>query len=293
VGGAPVATQQADWDIVSGIGITALAVSAARAVETSRPDRLVDDPHAVAFVQAAPTDPPLAVHADPSRPTDPMQSFSSYMGVRSRFFDTYFAAAGPTQVVVLAAGLDTRGYRLDWPADTVLYELDVPKVLGFKERVLAEHDVRPRCELRPVRVDLRDDWPAALLAAGFDRDRPTAWLAEGLLPFLPDDATRALFAHVHALSAVGSTLAAEHVHGDIADLVTQPPMSEMRSKLGFSVADMWPTDKTFEPADWLTEHGWTATATPADQLARDYGRPFGPELAAMRASRLISARRTT
>lgn len=284
-------SQQADWDIVSGIGITALGVSAARAIETHRPDRLVDDPHAVAFVRAAPTEPPMPTRPDQIEPGETWDALSQYLGIRSRFFDMYFAAAGPTQVVLVAAGLDTRSHRLDWPTDTVVYELDMPKVLQFKARVLAEQHSRPRCELRSVLVDLREDWPAALLAAGFDRGRPTAWLAEGLLPFLPDDAATTLFADMDALSAPGSTIAVEHMEGDAAALADQRPMKSMREEFGFTVMDMWPTGKRFEPADWLSEHGWTPTVWPIDELATTYGRPFGPDMAAMRVSRLITARR--
>lgn len=287
-------TERADWDIVTGVGFTALAVAAARSVETHRPEPLVDDPYAEAFVEAARS--PVPMPTGPDRTADPSWVLmSTYMGVRSRFFDTYFAdaqAAGVDQVVVLAAGLDTRAYRLDWAPGTVFYELDVPKVLAFKAQVLAERGALPRCERRPVAIDLRDDWSAALLAAGLRRDRPTAWLAEGLLPFLPDDATAHLLGTLHELSAPGSLLAAEQLDGDVAELAQQPPMRDMAATFGFTVLDMWPAGKTFDPVSWLAERDWTVQAAHADQVGASYGRPFGEEMAAMRQSLLVTARRT-
>src|SRR3954468_13509636 len=126
-------TQQADWDIVTDVGITALAVAAARAIDSHRPNPLVSDPCAELFVAAARPEPPMPVR--PADAGEPWQDMADYLGVRSRFFDEYFAAEKTGQAVLLAAGLDVRGYRLDWPADAVVYELDVPKVLQFKQNV--------------------------------------------------------------------------------------------------------------------------------------------------------------
>ena len=58
-------------------------------------------------------------------------------------------------------------------------------------------------------VDLRHDWPKALRDAGFDPSEPTAWAAEGLLPYLPADAQDLLFERIHVLSARGSRIAVE------------------------------------------------------------------------------------
>ena len=102
--------------------------------------------------------------------------------MRTHFFDAYFAdaaAAGIRQIVILASGLDSRAYRLPWPDGTVVYEIDQPKVLQYKAATLAEHGAEPVAEVREVPIDLRQDWPAALTAAGFDSARPCAWLAEG------------------------------------------------------------------------------------------------------------------
>ena len=117
--------------------------------------------------------------------------FAEAMAVRTRYFDNLFttaSAAGVRQAVILASGLDTRAYRLPWPAGTVVYELDQPAVIDFKTRTLAEFGAHPTAELRTVGIDLRDDWPNALLSNDFDSSQPTAWIAEGLLIYLPPPA---------------------------------------------------------------------------------------------------------
>jgi len=119
-----------------------------------------------------------------------------YQAVRTHYFDGYFDAAvrtGIRHVVILAAGLDSRAYRLNWPAGTTVFEIDQPKVLSYKTSTLDAHGAAPKARRVPVAADLRDDWPAALIAAGFDATQPTAWLAEGLLPYLPGDAQDRLF----------------------------------------------------------------------------------------------------
>ncbi len=176
------------WDIVTGVGLTALGVATFRALESAAPSPLIQDAYAELFVRAAGEPKFMDILADPptlaGAPLVP-----GFMGIRTKFFDEFFLSAGAngiTQAVILAAGLDTRAYRLDWPPGTIVYEIDQPDVLEFKNRVLAEHSATPRTEHRTVAVDLRSDWPAALAAAGADPAAPTAWSAEGLLPYLPE-----------------------------------------------------------------------------------------------------------
>lgn len=88
----------------------------------------------------------------------------------------------------MAAGLDARAYRLSWPAGTVVYEVDQPEVIAFKSDALARIGAEPTAERRAVGIDLRDDWSTALRDNGFDAAAPTAWIAEGLLPYLPPQA---------------------------------------------------------------------------------------------------------
>lgn len=290
-------TEGAQWDIVTGVGITALGVAAGRAMETHRPGGgLVTDPYAEAFVRAAATPMPIPTRPDADTdPAIPWASMATYVGVRSRFFDEFFAAAsaaGVDQVVLLAAGLDTRAFRLDWQPGTTVYELDAPKVLEFKDRVLTEQGARPHAERRAVAVDLREAWGPVLRQAGFDPARPTAWLAEGLLPFLTNEAKDGLFRQVHELSAAGSRIAVEHVEGDLSALLHDPRSHDMAAQFGIDMATLWPDQPDYHAARWLTDHEWTASTDRAAAVAERYHRPLDEAmLRPMVSSVFITARR--
>lgn len=280
-----VRTIDDQWDITSSVGATALAVAAGRAVETRRADGLVDDPLAAAFVAAA------GSTVLPARPWDDegWRAQSTYLGVRSRFFDQALRAAagtGTRQVVLLAAGLDTRALRLDWPSGTTVYEVDQARILEFKDRVVAEHPEPSRrgaaARRVAVPVDLRHDWPGALRAAGFDPARRTAWLAEGLLPYLPAEAEALLFDRVQELSAPGSRIAVEHF-GDSVDAVARDPRfaSTARAMFGTDLHELFFDEPRAEsPGARLDRSGWAVTATPAGALAERYRRPLHPDVAA-------------
>ena len=209
-----------------------------------------------------------------------------YQAVRTHFFDEYFADAvgaagsGIRQVVILAAGLDSRAYRLDWPAETAVYEIDQPQVLEYKTRILESHGAVPTADRRTVAVDLRDDWPAALTASGFDRTQPTAWLAEGLLPYLPSDAQDRLFEMFTTLSAPGSQVAIE-VFGMNSSSNTHR-WQRMRDRLGLDVnvqALTYHEPDRSDAAEWLTDHGWQVNVVNnREELAR-LGRAVPEDLA--------------
>jgi methyltransferase (TIGR00027 family) len=272
-------THDDTWDIATSVGSTAVMVAAARAVESDSPDALISDPYAKLLVAHAGTGvwETLLNEAliDKLESVDPeiaavYHHMRNYQAVRTHFFDAYFAEAvdaGIRQVVILASGLDSRAYRLDWPAGTTVYEIDQPKVLAYKEATLAAHDVTPAAQRRAVAIDLRQDWPAALTAAGFDPAAATAWLAEGLLMYLPADGQDRLFEQITALSAPGSRIAAETAanHAD----ERRQEMSERFKK----VAEQIGLDQTVDVQDliyhdedraavseWLNGHGWRATA---------------------------------
>jgi methyltransferase (TIGR00027 family) len=217
--------------------------------------------------------------------------------VRTRFFDDFFTdsgKAGVRQAVILAAGLDSRAYRLNWPAGTVAYEVDMPDVIGFKTRTLAGLGAEPTAERRTVAIDLRDDWPAALKAAGFDPDQPTAWSAEGLLMYLPPDAQDRLFDNITAVSASGSRLATEY-HPDPAALVN-PRVTAMRAKwiehgLDLDLEQLWYTGQRSHVADYLTGHGWQVSARTRAELFAAAGLRF-PEGDASRNSIAVNATKT-
>ncbi|MQA10300.1 MAG: SAM-dependent methyltransferase [Pseudonocardiaceae bacterium] len=272
-------SEHEQWDITSGVGITALAVAAARAVTTDRDAGLVNDPFAESFVQAADSPVPMCTRL----PDEPMpdstyeqmwHAISVHMGLRSRYFDDYFAeavASGVRQVVVLAAGLDTRAFRLDWPAGCTVFEVDQPRVLEFKDEVLREQGAAAGCDRRIVPVDLRDDWRAALLEQGFDSSRPTAWLAEGLLPYLPMDAERRLLDVIHELSVPGSRISIEYLL-DTKALLDHPLVTESAREFGFDIRELFHTKAPTDPASRLTELGWAVNTTDSGELAERYDR---------------------
>lgn len=209
------------WDLTSSVGATATMVAAARAMATNAEDPVIDDPFAAPLVRAVGMD-FFTKLADESFTTEGLDEeaatglirFANGMAARTRFFDDFFldaCRAGIRQAVILAAGLDSRAYRLPWPDGTVLYEIDQPEVVRFKTDTLAELGAAPTTDLRTVSIDLRFDWPAALIAAGFDPSVPTAWIAEGLLGYLPGDAQDRLLDQVTELSAPGSRLGVEGV----------------------------------------------------------------------------------
>jgi len=192
-----VRTENDSWDIQTSVGSTALFVAAARALEAQKPNPAAVDPYAEVFCRAVGGE--WADLLDGGAPEHPLKTefgehFVNFQGVRTRYFDIYFdaaAAAGVRQIVLLAAGLDSRGYRLSWPDGTVVFELDQPRVLDFKREVLAAHGDAPTAPRKEVAVDLRNDWPQALRDNGFDPSKPSAWIAEGLLIYLPATAQHA------------------------------------------------------------------------------------------------------
>ena len=213
-------TDNDTWDLASSVGATATMVAAARAIATTADDALINDPFAEPLVRAVGVDFFTKLASGELRAEDldadsasvGMARMTDNMAVRTKFFDEFFtdaAAAGIRQAVILASGLDSRAYRLAWPAGTTVYEIDQPEVIEFKTRTLAEFGAEPTADRRTVAVDLRFDWPSALIAAGFDPSQPTAWSAEGLLGYLPPEAQDKLLDTITELSAIGSRVAVE------------------------------------------------------------------------------------
>jgi methyltransferase (TIGR00027 family) len=206
----------------------------------------------------------------------------NYQAVRTNFFDTYFndaVADGIRQVVILASGLDSRAYRLDWPTGTTVYEIDQPKVLAYKSTMLTENGVAPAADRRAVPIDLRQDWPAALRAAGFDPAARTAWLAEGLLMYLPAEAQDKLFTQIGELSPAGSRIAVETspLHGDERREQMRERFKKVADAFGFEQAVdvlelVYHDENRAVVADWLNNHSWRATGQSALDEMRRVGR---------------------
>jgi len=258
-------TESDTWDLASSVGATATGVAASRALATKQPIPLITDPYADALVKAVGleycnkiADGELDYGDDP---LFNLQQMCEQIAVRTRFFDDFFigaAAAGIQQAVILASGLDTRAYRLPWPREAVVFEIDQPQVIEFKSGVLESLGARPIADRRAVAIDLRDDWPAALRDSGFDPAERTAWIAEGLLIYLPPDAQDRLFDNITALSAPGSRLATEHmdIHGS-ADEWTEK-LSERSRRMGSNIdlAELFYTGDRNSAGGYLTSKGW-------------------------------------
>lgn len=272
-----MSTTNEQWDIVSGVGITAVAVAAGRAIETKRDDRLIEDPYAESLVQAADAPLPLLASGSPEV-DDLMATMTDYMGLRSRFFDDWFRQAwsdGVRQAVILASGLDTRAFRLSWPDGFHVFEIDQPKVLEFKSTVLDSRNVRPSCEHHTVPVDLRDDWAGALEQAGFNTELPTAWLAEGLLPYLPAAAEEQLIATIHRFSAAGSHIAIEAIGGARSEFLRDERVQQVSEQFGFDMLALLSPEERPDPADRLAEHGWAVGKESAHAVATRLQRELG------------------
>ena len=264
------------WDLASGVGATATAVAASRAL--AHRATLIDDPWAEPLVKAVGMEMFLKIldgQAGEEHSESDLQRMAQGMAVRTRYFDDFLidaTANGIRQVVILASGLDTRAYRLDWPTGTAVFEIDQPQVIDFKVATLRSLGANPTAGLHTIGVDLRDDWPGALKENGFDPSQPTAWIAEGLLIYLPPEAQDRLFDHITALSPVGSRLATEFMpsmgaftgEGDDSD---QDGEDRWR-KLGFNddLADLVFHGERSHVIDYLSGLDWHVTGDLVQEL---------------------------
>lgn len=287
-------TDHDTWDLRSSVGTTATMVAAARAVATRQSHAIIDDPWAAPLVEAVGIEPLCRMVKLGAPPADSelgsdmqLQPMIDSFAVRTRYFDQFFTAAmnsGIRQVVILAAGLDSRAYRLPWPPGTVLYEVDLPSVLSFKAQVFARLRVTPLARLRPVACDLRDDWAVALRENGFDVSRPTAWSAEGLLMYLPPDAQDHLFDTITALSAPRSQLATEY-HPDVTGEVSRRTATDVRWKvngLDIDSARLVYGGERHPVRDYLVDRRWSVVEQTRVCLFKQYGLATPAEGAPMR-----------
>ncbi|WP_375481564.1 class I SAM-dependent methyltransferase [uncultured Mycobacterium sp.] len=310
-------TDNDTWEITESVGATALGVAAARAAETESEHPLIHDPFARVFLDAAgdgvwnwhsaPELPAEVVEAEPDLPLR-MQAMVSYMACRTAFFDTFFVDATRAdigQAVILAAGLDARSWRLPWPDGTTVYELDQPRVLEFKSSTLRAHGAEPTCNRVEVPVDLRQDWPEALRQAGFDASAPSAWSAEGLMPYLPAAAQDLLFERVQGLTVAGSRIAVEALGPKFMDPEARARRRTRMERVRALMAtvdpqrevprtdELWYFEEREDVGDWLRRHGWDVTVTPSPELMARYGRTAPKEVEdGVPQNLFVSAQRT-
>jgi methyltransferase (TIGR00027 family) len=288
-------TDNDTWDLATSVGATATMVAAARAVATKADNPLIEDRFAEPLVRAVGVDfltklatgELAAADVDDDEAPWKLEHMPIAMAVRTRFFDAFFAdatQAGIRQAVILASGLDARAYRLDWPAGMTVFEVDQPEVIAFKTRTLADLGAEPTADRRAVAVDLRNDWPAALIEAGFDHTQPTAWIAEGLLGYLPPEAQDRLLDNISALSADGSRLATEAIP-DMSEVDHEKAREMMRKATekwrahGFELefSELGYEGDRNDVAAYLDTLGWQSTGTPMSQLLADNGLPAIPQ----------------
>jgi methyltransferase (TIGR00027 family) len=276
------------WDLATSVGATATMVAAGRARATK--DALIDDRFAEPLVRAVGVDfftrwangDIDTVEVDEPGAAWGMQRMTELLAARTRYIDAFFAeaaSAGVRQVVILASGLDARGYRLPWAPGTTVFEIDQPEVIEFKVATIEALGAEPTAEVRAVPIDLRHDWPSALKQAGFDTGRPAAWAAEGLLGFLPPDAQDRLLDNITALSAEGSQLVAEVFLNTGVNQSALDGASGRWRENGLDVAldNLGFPGERNDAATYLQDRGWQPVCTPLNQLLADNGLPLQPD----------------
>ncbi|MBS4729012.1 class I SAM-dependent methyltransferase [Mycobacterium sp. SM1] len=281
-----VRSENDTWDLATSVGATATMVAAGRARATRADHPLIQDRFAEPLVRAVGIDfftrwatgELESVDVDiPGLPWG-MQRMTDVLAARTRFIDMFLSdalAAGIRQAVIVASGLDTRGYRLSWPAGATLFEIDQPRVIEFKTAALAELGAAPTVDLRTVPIDLRHDWPTALREAGFDTARPAAWIVEGLLAFLPPEAQDRLLDNITEFSTAGSRLVAE-VFGSSPN--NQQIMRAATQKwyehgLDVKLDDLWFSGERNDVVSYLQGHHWSTVRISQAQLLADNGLP--------------------
>jgi len=288
-------TDNDTWDLATSVGATATMVAAARAIASKADNPLINDRFAEPLVRAVGVDFLTrlatgeldAADVDDDEAPWKLEHMPVAMAVRTRFFDSFFhdaTRAGIRQAVILASGLDARAYRLEWPAGMTVFEVDQPQVIAFKTTTLADLGAEPTADRRAVAIDLRNDWPAALIEAGFDKSQPTAWIAEGLLGYLPPEAQDRLLDNISALSADGSRLATEAIP-DMSDVDHDQAREMMRKATekwrahGFDLefSELGYEGDRNDVAAYLDTLGWRSTGRPMSELLADNGLPAIPQ----------------
>lgn len=288
-------TDNDTWDLATSVGATATMVAAARAIATNADNPLIEDRFAEPLVRAVGVDfftrwisgDLVAADVDDHESGWKLEHMPAAMAARTRFFDSFFHAAteaGIRQAVIMASGLDARAYRLAWPADMTVFEIDQPQVIEFKAATLAKLGAAPQAELRTVAVDLRNDWPKALAEAGFDKSQPTAWIAEGLFGYLPPEAQDRLLDNITALSADGTRLACEAIP-DMSEVDTEKAhemMSRATAKWrehGFDLefGELGYQGERNDVADYLNNLGWRSDGIRMSELLADSGLDAIPQ----------------
>lgn len=252
------------------IGATAVVVAKFRAIETTRSDRLFADPLAEVLVTEAGMPEMEGITRDVIEVVPMLRRVYEATIVRTRYLDDHLLSAvedGCRQVVLLAAGLDTRAYRIPVAEDVTFYELDLPKVLEFKNGALERHRAQTLTDRVAVAADLTESWAAPLQAAGFDPASATLWMAEGIMMYFTQEQNDALLETISAMSAPGSRfLFVANGPGWLADDSSKDLKATAdQAGVGFK-------SHVDDPETWLHPAGWAVRN--ADTL-ENFGKQFG------------------
>jgi methyltransferase (TIGR00027 family) len=274
-------TDDDNWDLKTGVGVTATMVAAARAVASSQTEPVISDPFAEMLVRAV----GLKLFTQLVGGTVEFSDIDgdwmpAYFGMRGRSFDDFVinaCVAGVRQAVILASGLDCRAYRLDWPPAMSIYEVDQPQVLEWKQSVLSGLGWTVAAGHHYVGIDLRHDWPTALRQAGFDDAQPTAWIVEGLLVgYLPREAQHQILDAITNLSAPGSQLAADYVDNTRPDalgaILTRLHSIWHELDPEIDLRNLTFSERQADPVGYLAERGWTTQSVDLGGLFEAVGR---------------------
>lgn len=202
-----------DCEILVSAGKTAFGTAVLRMTESMREDRIIDDPVAALFVERAPPS-LLESFARDRVPHDASERYLAAMAsnivLRTAFFDEVVLAhqsQGYRQIVIVAAGLDSRSLRMDLLPEVRIFEMDSRVVMDFKQSVIERFDISAKADRIAISTDLEGDWRSDLLDHGFDVRQPTLWLLEGFVPYLGSEDIRVALQRIADLSASGSILA--------------------------------------------------------------------------------------
>ena len=254
---------------MTGVGLTSRWVAANRALETEHASPLYRDAHARELAGDAGFDVLYSMRAASGMGT--FNGPDPYLTIRTRFFDDALLGAvrdsSIDQVVILAAGMDARAFRLEWPRNVRVFEVDREDVFTHKEAVLSRVKAAPSCDRRVVQRDLAQPWVSALIDAGFDTGKKAAFLAEGLLYYLDEAAVASMLDALRSIATPGSWFGLDVMNREV---LTSPFMASYLNKLTelgspwkFGVAD---------PEAFLASKGWQGTAVFPGEPEANYGR---------------------
>jgi methyltransferase (TIGR00027 family) len=232
-----------DEPLIRDVSDTARWVAVYRARESEREDAAFRDP----FARALAGERGERIASSLKFTEENSWSFIARTYLFDRFV-TRLVAHGADMVVNLAAGLDTRPYRMELPASLRWVEVDLPDILDYKEEILA--DAKPVCELERVRLDLsNEDGRRGLFAELGRRAKHVVVISEGLVIYLMPD----------AVGALARDLAMPPSFQHWALDLTSPGLLEMMKQSAGSAMNDAGAPFLFAPAEgppFFTAHGW-------------------------------------